>query len=620
MLKCKGSLLLLLLILSTCQAGADSPNTEYVRENYIKHEYRIPMRDGVRLFTAVYAPKDTTKPHPIILIRTPYSCAPYGEQNYPTSVDAQTRYYFRRGYIRVIQDVRGQYMSEGEFVDVRPYKPVKRSNKDIDEASDTYDTVEWLVKNVKGNNGRVGIKGISYPGFYAWMGAIDAHPAVKATSPQAPVAQWMGGDDWYHNGAFLVSHAFDFYASFGWPRPNPVQQTEQRFRRTTPDGYKFFLDLGVLQNANTRYLHDSVAMWNNLVTHGTWDSFWKERSILPHLNNIRPATLVVGGWFDAENLYGALRSYETAEQRNPQARITLVMGPWAHNRWSAHDLDSLGDMKFGSNTTKFYTEELEGPFFEHYLNNGPDPRPAEAAVFLTGANEWKTFDHWPPKNVEPRNLYLHQGGTLSFAKPQTAGYREYVSDPEKPVPYTAEIRNWYNAAFMLEDQRFAARRPDVLVYESDILNEDVTIAGPVTVNLFASTSGTDCDWIVKIIDVFPDSARHPTRPNVPMGGNQMLVRGDVLRGKFRNNLSSPEQFQPMKPTRVSFTLQDAFHMFKKGHRIMVQVQSTWFPLIDRNPGKFMNIYDAKATDFLKTTQRVYSSPKMSSHVVLNVIK
>ena len=509
------------------------------------------------------------------------------------------------------------------FFKIRPYIPKKKSNKDIDETSDTYDTVDWLIKNIHGNNGNVGIKGISYPGFYSWMGTIDAHPAVKATSPQAPVSQWMGGDDWFHNGAFLESHAFNFYSNFGWPRTGPLEHYPSHFQFNTPDGYRFYYELGALPHANERFLHDSVAMWNDLMQHGTWDRYWQERSILPHLKNLKPATLVVGGWFDTENLYGALNSYKTAEKDNPSNHISLAMGPWAHGWWQSRELDSLGAIKFGSNTTQFYAEHIEGPFFDHYLNGGPDPSLPEAAVFETGSNEWKFLDSWPPKNVEQKCLYLHEGGILSFVKPDKSKtqYDEYVSDPAKPVPYTAEITHWYNAAFMNEDQRFAARRPDVLVYQSEILNEDVTIAGPITVDLVGSTSGTDCDWIVKVIDVFPDSTKwHTTSPRTVLPGYEMMVRGDVLRGKFRKSLSMPEPFVPNKPTAIKYSLQDAFHTFKRGHQIMVQVQSTWFPMIDRNPGKFLDIFGAKDSDFQKTTQRVYHTEKKSSCIRVSVLQ
>jgi hypothetical protein len=617
------STVLSLIVMSVIALGQKQiHDSTYVKENYTKHEYMIPMRDGVKLFTSVYIPHDTTQTHPILMTRTPYSCSPYGEDNFSTYFGEQDSYYLHRAYIIVKQDVRGRYMSEGTFEDVRPYIPDKKSDKDVDETTDTYDTVDWLVKHINGNNRKVGIKGISYPGFYAWMGTIDAHPAVKATSPQAPVSEWMGGDDWYHNGAFLESHAFSFYANFGWPQTGPTKQYPTHFRFDTPDGYDFFLRLGALRNANARFLHDSVEMWNRLMQHGTWDKYWQERSVLPHLKNLKPATLVVGGLFDTENMFGALHSYAAAEQHDPDNHNSLVMGPWAHGWWTRPGLDSLGEVKFRSNSTRFFTNLVEGPFFEHYLNGRPNPKLPEAIVFLTGWNIWKPLNRWPPQDVVPMKLYFHDGGRLSFDKPTESKsmYDEYVSDPQKPVPYTSQITQWYNAAFMDEDQRFASRRPDVLVYQSDVLNDEVAIAGPITVNLVGSTSGTDCDWIVKLIDVFPDTTQSRPGSRVPLGGYEMLIRGDVLRGKFRKSLSNPEPFVPNKPTQIEFILQDAFHTFLPGHRIMVQIQSTWFPMIDRNPGKFLDIYQARDSDFQKTTQRVYHSAKQSSFLQVNTWK
>ncbi len=594
-----------------------------MRSAYNKREVMITMRDGVKLFTSIYTPKDTSRTHPILMVRSPYSSNPYGEENFPKVQALQSRYYAERNYIIVSQDVRGRFMSEGEFADVRPVLTQRTSNKDIDETTDTYDTVDWLVKNVPGNNGRVGIHGISYPGFYAWTGTINAHPAMKATSPQAPVSQWMSGDDFYHNGALLVSHAFQFYASFGWPRTEPLKQYPRRFQLPHPDGYKFFLEQGAIQNLNANFLHDSVAFWNEITRHGTWDSFWAERSVMPHLKDLTPSVLVVGGWFDAENLYGAVNSYRVANQNNPGKNIRLVMGPWAHGWWQLPGLDSLGDIKFGSVTTEWFTKNVIGPYFDHELDGAPAPKIAEATVFMTGQNEWRQLDQWPPKGVTKRSMYFGQNGSLSWNKPESQKdvYDEYVNDPAKPVPYTEEVRPWYNAAYMLADQRFASRRPDVLVYESAVLQEDVTVAGPITVRLTASTSGTDCDWIVKVIDVFPDTTTTPRNTlarGVRLEGYQMMVRGDVLRGKFRKSLAKPEPFKPNVPTEVTYDLQDVFHRFKKGHRITIQVQSSWFPKIDRNPGVFMDIYKAKDSDFRKTTQRVYRSAGKMSGVELGI--
>ena len=605
-------------VLTTTTNAQDEPDSVFFRKHYTKQEVRIPMRDGIKLYTIAYVPKDTVERHPILLTRSPYGAGLYGEDKYPRFFSNLSRNYWHRKYIIVVQDVRGRFMSEGTFVNVRPHNPAKKSKNDIDESSDTYDTVEWLITNITGNNGRVGVKGISYPGYYSTVACIEAHPAVKATSPQAPVSEWMGGDDFYHNGALLISHAFDFFVGFGWPRPEPDTQDFRPFDPGTPDGYDFYLKLGALPNANARYMHDSVEFWNDMMEHGTWDDFWKARSILPHLKNIRPATLVVGGWYDTENLYGALHTYAEIEKNNRENNNTLVMGPWCHTAWAANDLDSLGAIKFGSNLSKFFAEELEVPFFEYYLRGEGEPKIPEAAVFLTGANEWKMLDSWPPKGVNVKNLYINAGSRLSFTSPSQDDeqYTEYVSDPAKPVPYTNEITGWYNPAFMVEDQRFASRRPDVIVFRTELLDDNMTIAGPITVHLVGSTSGTDCDWVVKVIDVFPDSLRIPD--SVPqgakLGGYQMLVRGDILRGKFRESLSTPIPIEPNKPTVFEFILQDLFHQFKAGHRIMVQIQSTWFPFADRNPGKFMDIYRAKDSDFEKTVQRVYHSTVHQSYL------
>lgn len=619
-----------LLAMSSVALLAQQPYA--IIDHYNKHEYMIPMRDGVKLFTSVYTPKDTTKDYPIIMTRTPYSSGPYGENMYPPFVGSQGERFFRDGYIVVSQDVRGRYKSEGEFVNVRPYIENKKSQKDIDESSDTYDTVDWLIKHVSHNNGRVGIYGISYPGFYTTTGTIDAHPAVKVTSPQAPVSKWMGGDDFFHNGALLLPHAFDFFASFGWPRPQPTTRDSRPFNHGITDGYKFFLDLGPLPNANTKYFKDSVAFWNDIMQHGTWDSFWEARNILRHVKNIKPATLVVGGWFDSENLYGALNLFASIEKLNPKNQNRIVMGPWSHGQWGYDTGDSLGYIKWGSPTGTFYLDSIVVPFFNYHLKGKGEPKLSKAMVFETGNNVWRFLDSWPPKNVSTTNLYLSEKSRLSFiassSSAKGAEFDEYASDPAKPVPYTAEIRHWYNAAFPVEDQRFAWNRPDVLVYETDALTDDVTLAGPIMASLFVSTSGTDSDWIVKLIDVLPDSVAFAGRGGGPrfnpnmfrLKAYQMMVRGDVMRGKFRNSMSKPEPFVPNQVTKVEFALNDVFHTFKKGHRIMVQIQSSWFPMIDRNPQTFVNIYHAKESDFQKATQRVYHSPTWSSHLKLPILQ
>jgi putative CocE/NonD family hydrolase len=594
---------------------------------YTKREVMIPMRDGVSLHTTIYAPRDTATLHPILMTRTPYGSNPYGPDRFwgafRNSYIPSFRNYLRAGYIFVTQDVRGRWMSEGEYVNVRPYIEHKRSNREVDETSDTYDTVEWLIHNVPGNNGRVGVRGTSYPGFYSSMAAIDAHPAVKAVSPQAPVTEWMGGDDFFHGGALLLSHAFDFLSRFGRPRPQPTTERSPRIDHGTPDGYEFFLHrLGVLANANPRFFHDSIAFWDSIAGHPTWDAFWQARSARPWLRNLRPAMLWVGGWFDTENLWGALNAYAAAERQSPGAMNRLVMGPWSHGQWNGVRGDSLGDMAWGSLTAPFFNDSIEAPFFNyHLLDSAPAPREYEAAVFETGTNIWRFFGTWPPRNTSATSLYLSANGALSFDAPAEGGgaFDEYVSDPARPVPYTAAFRHWYNPAFMVEDQRFAARRPDVLVYQTEPLAGDLTVAGPVDVDFVVSTSGTDCDWIVKVIDVFPDSGTGTPTGRMRTGNYQMLVRGDVRRGKFRNSMSQAEPFTPGVATPIRFRLNDVFHTFRAGHRVMVQVQSTWFPMIDRNPGRFMNIWQATEADFEPTTQRVYRSAAQASHIVLPVI-
>ena len=601
---------------STAQTEAE------VKANYTKLEQLIPMRDGVKLFTAIYMPKDRSQPYPILLNRSPYSVSPYGAEQYRIAL-GPSLFMQNEKFIFVYQDVRGKFMSEGEWVEVRPHKPTKSGPKDFDESTDTYDTIEWLVKNVPNNNGRVGMWGISYPGFYASMGAIDAHPALKASSPQAPIADWFIGDDFHHNGALFLPHAFNFFATLGKRRPKPTTEFPPRFSHGTPDGYKFFLDLGPLPNANRKYLKGEIGFWNDLMEHPNYDAYWKARDVRPHLRNIKPAIMVVGGWFDAEDLFGALETYKTIERTNPGARNTLVMGPWFHGGWARSDGDALGDINFGSKTSLAYQETVELPFFNCLLKDKCSTEPPEAMVFETGSNQWRRYDSWPPKNVDARDLFLNANGKLSFtADTAVAGFDDYVSDPARPVPFINGVDPGMTREYMVEDQRFASRRPDVLVYQTDILDRDVTLAGPIKATLFVSTTGTDSDFIVKLIDVFPNSTADPD-PNptgVRMGGYQMLVRGEPMRARFRNSYSTPEAMTPGKVTKVEFTLPDVNHAFLRGHRIMIQIQSSWFPLVDRNPQKFVDINRATEADFQKATQRVYRSGTNRSRIAISVLK
>ena len=597
----------------------------YFREHYTKHEYRIPMRDGVRLFTTVYVPKDTAQRHAILMWRTPYSIGPYGEDQYPRYpwYTGPSQRLAEEGYIFVYQDVRGRFMSEGEFVNVRPHISRKMSARDSDESSDTYDPIEWLLEKLPNHNGRVGMYGISYPGFYAAAGMIDAHPALKAVSPQAPIADWFF-DDFHHHGAFFLSDSFSFFAAFGRPRPRLTTAWGGRFDHGTPDGYQFFMDLGPLKNANELYFHGDVPFWNDLVEHPNYDEFWQARTILPHLRNVAPAVMTVGGWFDAEDLYGPLHIYQAVEQRNPGIFNVLVMGPWFHGGWSRSEGERVGNIHFGSKTALLYQEEIELAFFNHFLKDKGEPRLPEAYVFETGVNHWRTFDHWPPRELQTRRLYFHAGSRLSFDPPTAEGepYDEYVSDPAKPVPFTEDISTDVPKPYMTDDQRFAARRPDVLVYRTEPLAEPVTLAGPIRADLWVSTSGTASDWIVKLIDVFPpDTPDHEgLPPGRHMGGYQMMVRSEVFRGRFRDGYEHPKPLVPNEPAQVPFELQDVLHTFRKGHRIMVQIQSTWFPMVDRNPQKYVpNIFRADDEDFIKTTQRVYHTPGHPTHLRVGIL-
>jgi len=598
---------------------------EYVKAHYTKYEYRVPMRDGTRLFTAVYAPKDRSKRYPILLYRTPYGIKPYGADQY-RGLLGPTERFDKSGYIFVYQDVRGQWMSEGEFADVRPYKPVKNGPEDFDESSDAWDTIEWLVRNVPNHNGRVGMVGVSYPGFYINMAAIDAHPALKAVSPQAPVLDWFMGDDWHHNGALILSHAFNFMATIGRVRPEPTKKgAASVFEHPTPDGYQFFLELGPLCDASAKYFKGDAPFWDEVMRHPNYDAFWQARNPRPHLKNIRPAVLNVGGWFDAENLFGALETYRSIEAQSPGADNTLVMGPWAHGEWHRADGSSYGPIAFNSKTAEFFCESVEFPFFEYHLKGQGELKQPEAWIFETGRNEWHAFDAWPPRETRPMSLYFHEGGQLRTQPPEMAGgedvYDEYISDPAKPVPFIDAIGTGMTRTYMVADQRFAARRPDVLVYQTEVLEEDLSVAGPITAELQVSTSGTDSDWVVKLIDVYPDDFPNPD-PNptgIRMGGYQQLVRGEPMRGRFRNGFEKPEPFTPNRPTAVTFTLPDVCHTFRSGHRLMIQVQSSWFPLADRNPQTFVDIYRAKASDFRKAVQRVYRSRDLPSRVNVLVL-
>jgi uncharacterized protein len=599
-----------------------SQTNSLLKQKYDKQEVYITMRDGIRLFTSIYTPKSSSMKQPILLNRTPYNIEPGGPDSFNFFIQLYRR-YTEDEYIMVFQDVRGKYMSEGQFEDIRPVIPVKKGNNDIDETTDTWDTVDWLVKNVKNNNEKVGIFGISYPGFYSTMGIINAHPAVKAVSPQAPVTAWFIGDDFHHNGAFFLQDCFSFYYSFGRSHKAPTRTGFPGFKYPIPDNYDFFLSLGPVKNISARYFGDSIKFWNDAVAHPDYDSFWKTRDPRQYLKNVTPAVMTVGGWFDAEDLYGTLNTYEAIEKQNPQSvKNFLVMGPWSHSQWPFGKANNLGNIYWGLDANEKFIKQ-EKAFFDFYLKGEGNPSIAEATIFVTGSNEWRNFDTWPPKNIEEKSLYFYPGDSASFEKPLLKeSYDEYVSDPMNPVPYTEDVHTNRTTAYMTDDQRFASRRPDVMVYQTDMLNEDITLTGPLTADLFVSTTGTDADYIVKLIDVFPADTKADEGEDikVPLGGYQMLVRGEVFRGKYRNSFEKPEPFIPGQVTEVKYEIPDVAHTFKRGHRIMVQVQNSWFPLVDRNPQKFVNIYKCSDSDFQKATQRIYHDSSYPSHIKVDVLQ
>jgi hypothetical protein len=611
----------------TDAAAATAARAAFIRENYTKFEYRIPMRDGARLFTSVYVPKDVFsdgRTYPIMMQRTGYNVAPYGTDLYRTNL-GPSELFEREKFIFVYQDVRGRFMSEGDFVTIRPQKAVKNGPKDTDESTDTYDTIDWLAKHVPGNTGKVGMWGVSQPGFYATAGMIDAHPALVAVAPQAPVTDYYMGDDVYHNGAFMLAHRFSFYMGFrdrvGDPAPPPRTLP---FDFGTPDGYEFYLNLGSLANADEKYFKYQQPMWNMNIDHTTYDQEWQSRAIWTHLKAIKPAVMLVGGWYDTEDPQGLLRQFDFMEQNTPPADM-LVMGPWNHGGFARGDGDRLGNINFGSKTGPYYRERIEFPFFVYYLKGRGDGKFPKAWLFQTGLNQWRKFDAWPPREAKPTDLFLDARGKLAWSRPVEAGFEEYLSDPNKPVPYVGHIVQGILNSYMTEDQRFAATRPDVLVFKTEPLDHDVSVFGPIQVDLRVSTSGTDSDFDVKVIDVFPGDYPDYNNPapaagTVPMGGYQQLIRGEPFRGKFRKSFEKPVPFEPNQPDRITFYLPDIAHTWRQGHRIMVQVQSSWFPLTDRNPQKFIEIPKALSGDFQKAVERVYFGGAEGSRIQLRVME
>ena len=609
--------------LTACVSGPrhNGDTTINPAEHYTKHEYRISMRDGVELYAAAYAPNDMTRTYPILLFRTPYSCAPYGPDGYPDQLHPSP-YMVEEGYIFVCQDVRGRYMSDGLYDNMRPHVP---GDSAIDESSDTYDTIDWLVANIERNNGKVGMWGISYPGFYTAAALPEAHPALVASSPQAPIADFFF-DDFHHQGAYTLSYWF-ITPVFGYQKDSRTSDFWFSFPEPhTPDGYKFYLDLGPLKNSNRYYGTDNF-FWQQIIQHPNYDVFWQRRSILPHLKGVDHAVMTVGGWFDAEDLYGPLNIYRNLESENPGIYNVLVMGPWSHGAWAARDsAQMVGNIYFGNDISDWYQREVEAPFFRHFLKGEGNPPDFEALGFDTGTKEWRQFTEWPPARTEPTRYYLRSREVLSQRSPAPgdAQYTEFVSNPNEPVPYTDEIRFVFTPRkYMADDQRFAERRPDVIEFQTEVLNSDLTLAGDILAHLEVSTTGTDADWVVKLIDVYPDDTQNSeyTPEGIQLGGYQLMVRSEIMRGRFRNSYENPEPFVPGLVTTVTVPLQDVLHTFRQGHRIMVQVQSTWFPLFDRNPQKYVdNIFEASAEDFITATHRVYHSPQSTSYLEVKQLR
>ncbi len=619
------SAMALLSALAPLTATAQAAGSASLSSRYTKQELRIPMRDGVGLYAAVYAPKDTSKEYPFLLTRTPYGCGPYGPNFFPAVIHPST-YLQDEGYIFVCQDVRGRFMSEGSFDNMRPHVS---GETPIDESSDTYDTIEFLLENVEGHNGRVGQWGISYPGFYTAAALPEAHPALVASSPQAPIADFFF-DDFHHHGAYTLAYWF-VNPVFSVQHDGPTQGFWFSFPQpTTGDSYQFYLDLGPLKNTSAYYGEEHF-FWQQLVEHPNYDEFWQRRNILPHLREVEHAVMTVGGWFDAEDLYGPLQIYRTLEHENPTDYNVLVMGPWSHGQWAEPDsVQRVGYVEFGVGISDYYRREIEAPFFRHFLKGEGDPPDFEAHVYDTGTKEWSSFEAWPPANAEIQRMYARAGEGLSPNPPEAGEPEstEYVSDPNEPVPYTGDIRFVLTPKdYMTDDQRFAERRPDVIEFRSEVLTEEVTLSGDMLAHLRVSTTGTAADWVVKLVDVYPG-----TPPNAAvlapgalggaeLDGYQQMVRSEIIRGRFRNSYEIPEPFIPGEVTTVDLPLQDVYHTFKAGHRIMVQIQSTWFPLFDRNPQTYVdNIFLADEEDFVAHTHRVFHSPADASYLEVKVLR
>ncbi|MFT4810200.1 MAG: putative CocE/NonD family hydrolase [Paraglaciecola sp.] len=616
------------MMLTTSVQAADTKEpdkrAEYIRSHYAKYEYQIPMRDGVKLFTSVYIPYDKLSEYPMMMQRTPYRVAPYGADKYKTKL-GPSEIFEKEGFIFVFQDVRGKFMSQGEYVNMRPQDANQKGGNATDDATDSYDTIDWLVKNVPNNNGKVGMWGTSYPGYYTSVAAINSHKALKAISPQAPIANWFY-DDFHRNGAFSTPMAFIFFDTFDKQREGQFAYWPKGMDSITPDGYDFFRNLGPLSNVNKNYFKGERPFWNELTEHPNYDEYWQARNVLQHLTNVKPATLVVGGWYDTEDLYGPLETYQTMSKRNKKDNIHIIMGPWYHGQWNSADGSKMGEAEFGFNTSKWFQERILLPFFKQNLKDIKDDKDAKAVslatatMFETGANRWREFDTWPPKQGKDVVLYMGANEKLLDQKESKGGSSDYISDPNKPVPHSDKISRGWDRPYMAEDQRFTARRSDVLVFNDDVAIEDQTIAGSIDINLWVSTSQSAGDFVVKLVDVFPGMDETTNKVDKETGNRHELVRWGIIRGRFRNSMSTPEPFEPNKPTLVKFELLDVLHTIKRGHKLQIQVQSSMFPFMDMNPQKYVdNIFKAKPEDYVKAQHKLYHSEQYPSSIEFKVI-
>ena len=607
-----------IVVLFSADAYATDGHADFIRSHYAKFEYKIPMRDGIKLFTSVYIPYAKDKKYPILMKRTPYRVGPYGADEYKSKL-GPSKAFDKEKYIFVFQDVRGKFMSEGVHVNMRPQDAAVRGGNATDDSTDTYDTIEWLLKNLPNHNGRVGVWGISYVGYYTSVASINAHDAIKAISPQAPIADWFFEDE-FRNGVFAPAVAFIFMDMVDRPRKGLRAAWPDTLKLPTPDGYQFFKELIPLSRVNEFYFKGNIPYWNEIIQHPNYDDYWKAKSVLQHLTSTKPAALVVGGWYDTENLYGALATYQTMSQQNKKKHVRLVMGPWYHGQWNNDgDGQKLGQARFGFKTSDWYQKNIELEFFKYYLKSNVDKdslKIPQVLVFETGANRWREFETWPPLEAnKPVTLFMAPKETLSSTTTSQGGFSDYISDPNKPVPQSIEITRGWDRNYMTEDQRFAARRPDVLVFETSVLKEDVTIAGKIFLNLWFATNQTAADLIVKLVDVFPGKDENTERKDSRAGHRHELVRWGAIRGRFRQNFSKPIAFVPNRPSLVKFHLEDVFHTIKRGHKLQILVQSSMFPFLDINPQKYVeNIFQAKEEDFVRATHKIFHSTKFPSRI------